>query len=926
MRILGLHLIKAILSWSLWIDAARGFDIRHCNVPLGMESGTIPDDSITASSSYVSNVGPKNGRLRVERAGGGWCPKQQIEKGVREYIEIDLGEVHVITGVQTQGRYDRGRGQEYVEEYLLEYWRPGLEEWKEYKRWDGKHILRGNTDTASVESHRLMPTIFASKIRLLPYSIHRRTVCLRMELLGCPYTDGLLSYSSPVSDDSQGLYDSSYDGHRSQGMLSNGLGRLVDGEVGLDNFRMDISYGKGNGWVAWKNDSFEAGFLELVFEFDQLRNFSAMQLHTNNFFSRNVQVFSRAKVLFSIGGRFYNGPTLSFTCMPDRALENARNVSINLHHRIARFVKVRLFFADQMIMLSEVGFESVPIFWNVTEEDTLDLQENEVIITSNGDKMLQAFETIAPAERSGDAYVEIVIGVLTAVMLLLFVIFLVVLIINKRHKLQGSPTLFRNPFGVKMNMKDLLMNFSSGQANTANQSVPITPVSQLETVTPMTYEQYRTSLSGNYYTLRCAANPEPPPLDSPESSGECSPPEVPPLPDSPEVSPVVSYNRTFQNCSTLSPKSKGTNLGSYLPRDSGERGKKYYTAPREKHRVCPPVVCWNIVPSMGQPYSCKEAELLSIPRYSLRPVEKLGSCSAGELSLYETENLEDLIPGVCRLVVVRTSNLERHKGDPMESLREVRFLGSLNDPNVCRILGACPSEQPPWTVIEYGEMGDLCQYLQFLVNRNGSIRPSEDQPISTGSLIYMATQIASGMRYLEAKHVVHKDLAARNCLVGRGYIVKITDIAMAKPQYRKEYAEIGGRPPAPIRWLPWESILLDRYSCSSTVWAFAVTLWEIMNFCCEKPFANLSNEKVIQNAEHMYYGGELQVSDSSKISSIRCLTGVISKVLLNKPPNCSTDVYDLMCSCWCRDDTDRPSFKFIHSFLKRVNKDYVPME
>lgn len=52
----------------------------------------------------------------------------------------------------------------------------------------------------------------------------------------------------------------------------------------------------------------------------------------------------------------------------------------------------------------------------------------------------------------------------------------------------------------------------------------------------------------------------------------------------------------------------------------------------------------------------------------------------------------------------------------------------------------------------------------------------------------------------------------------------------------------------------------DRYSCASTVWAFAVTLWEILSFCCERPFSNLSNEKVIQNAEHMYYGGELQVS------------------------------------------------------------------
>lgn len=79
-------------------------------------------------------------RLRVERAGGGWCPKQQVERGVREYLQVDLGDVHVITGIQTQGRYDRGRGQEYAEEYTVEYWRPGLPEWKEYKRWDGRQV------------------------------------------------------------------------------------------------------------------------------------------------------------------------------------------------------------------------------------------------------------------------------------------------------------------------------------------------------------------------------------------------------------------------------------------------------------------------------------------------------------------------------------------------------------------------------------------------------------------------------------------------------------------------------------------------------------------------------------------------------------------------------------------------------------------
>lgn len=33
-----------------------------CDQPLGMESGDIPDSSITATSSYVPNVGPQNGR------------------------------------------------------------------------------------------------------------------------------------------------------------------------------------------------------------------------------------------------------------------------------------------------------------------------------------------------------------------------------------------------------------------------------------------------------------------------------------------------------------------------------------------------------------------------------------------------------------------------------------------------------------------------------------------------------------------------------------------------------------------------------------------------------------------------------------------------------------------------------------------------
>lgn len=78
----------------------------------------------------------------MERAGGGWCPKPPVEQGVREWLQVNFEKVHMITGIQTQGRFGNGRGLEYAEEYTVEYWRPGMAEWKPYKRWDGKQVRR----------------------------------------------------------------------------------------------------------------------------------------------------------------------------------------------------------------------------------------------------------------------------------------------------------------------------------------------------------------------------------------------------------------------------------------------------------------------------------------------------------------------------------------------------------------------------------------------------------------------------------------------------------------------------------------------------------------------------------------------------------------------------------------------------------------
>jgi discoidin domain receptor family protein 2 len=48
---------------------------------------------------------PITARLNQDKNGGAWCPKQQVMRGVKEWLEIDLKTMHVISTVQTQVRF-----------------------------------------------------------------------------------------------------------------------------------------------------------------------------------------------------------------------------------------------------------------------------------------------------------------------------------------------------------------------------------------------------------------------------------------------------------------------------------------------------------------------------------------------------------------------------------------------------------------------------------------------------------------------------------------------------------------------------------------------------------------------------------------------------------------------------------------------------
>ncbi len=56
------------------------------------------------------------------------------------------------------------------------------------------------------------------------------------------------------------------------------------------------------------------------------------------------------------------------------------------------------------------------------------------------------------------------------------------------------------------------------------------------------------------------------------------------------------------------------------------------------------------------------------------------------------------------------------------------------------------------------------------------------------------------MKYLESKNCIHRDIAARNCLVGEDDIVKISDFGMSREAENGVYILPAGAYQIPIKW------------------------------------------------------------------------------------------------------------------------------
>ncbi|XP_023011299.3 tyrosine-protein kinase RYK isoform X3 [Maylandia zebra] len=241
--------------------------------------------------------------------------------------------------------------------------------------------------------------------------------------------------------------------------------------------------------------------------------------------------------------------------------------------------------------------------------------------------------------------------------------------------------------------------------------------------------------------------------------------------------------------------------------------------------------------------------------------------------------LDEKDPSKEKQVFVKTVKDHASEVQVTMMLTESCKLRGLHHRNLLPISHVCTEDgEKPMVLLPFMAWGNLKQFLR----QCKLAEANNPQAISQQDLVYMAIQIACGMSYLARREVIHKDLAARNCVIDDNMQVKITDNALARDLFPMDYHCLGDNENRPVRWMALESLLNNDFSSASDVWAFGVTLWELMTLG-QTPYVDIDPFEM-----------SAYLKDGYRIA---------------QPINCPDELFAVMACCWALDPEERPKFQ-----------------
>lgn len=217
-------------------------------------------------------------------------------------------------------------------------------------------------------------------------------------------------------------------------------------------------------------------------------------------------------------------------------------------------------------------------------------------------------------------------------------------------------------------------------------------------------------------------------------------------------------------------------------------------------------------------------------------------------------------------------------------------------PNVVTLIGCYSKGSEPWIFLEYCIFESLKDYL--LASRLILVPTGSDgvDKLTVDDILRFSLQIANGMSHLTELKLVHRDLAARNVLLFEGKICKISDFGLTRnvcnscDTYSKSSDD-----KVPVKWLAPESLSgTEEYTTKSDVWAFGILGYELI-MLGSSPYPSVAaNHKEILNL-------------------------LLNGCRMQRPANCSVELFSVFASCWAFEPSSRPTFEYLSRQFQDLN-------
>ena len=280
------------------------------------------------------------------------------------------------------------------------------------------------------------------------------------------------------------------------------------------------------------------------------------------------------------------------------------------------------------------------------------------------------------------------------------------------------------------------------------------------------------------------------------------------------------------------------------------------------------------------------------PKGNIKIIKEIETDGFGKICKGSVKSQKDDGSGSVLLRILKDKPKESLKAEFLSIIEIMKKLPGHN--GITNLLGCITKEDPITIILEYVPYGDLLGYMRTSRGVNDQYFKGEKScgnDLGSAELMSFAEQIASAMAHLERCNVLHGDLAARNVLVGRQGLCKLTGIGEHSLVFDKDTYGTRKKDRLLIKWAAIETVMEKVRTIQSDVWSFGILLYEI---------ATVGGSPYVGKDENWLLD---MLKDDYRMPC---------------PDHVSEALYSVMLDCWKNNPGERPSFEKLVKVMRTL--------